>query len=353
MPKPIMEELLIQAVERKASDLHITVGRPPVLRIHGDLTNLDYDSLDSESAKQLIYSILTHKQRDVFETDYELDLAYEQPGVSRFRVNIYKHKGCVGAALRVIPTKIPFLKDLNLPNLLEELAMMSAGLILITGITGSGKSTTLASMIDIINSNRKAHIITIEGPIEYLHVHKQSIVTQREVGGDTRSFADALKHILRQDPDVILVGEVRDPESMGMALTAAETGHLVLTTLHTMDAAQTMDRVVDLFPPHQQQQVRTQLSGVLKAVISQQLLPKLTGDGLIPALEIMTSTPSVRNLVRKGETHQLYSVIQTSKQNGMLTMNQYLKELYNAKRISKNVAFEYSPNPDELRQVIQ
>ena len=353
MPKPIMEELLIQAVERKASDLHITVGRPPVLRIHGDLTNLDYDSLDSESAKQLIYSILTHKQRDVFETDYELDLAYEQPGVSRFRVNIYKHKGCVGAALRVIPTKIPFLKDLNLPNLLEELAMMSAGLILITGITGSGKSTTLASMIDIINSNRKAHIITIEDPIEYLHVHKQSIVTQREVGGDTRSFADALKHILRQDPDVILVGEVRDPESMGMALTAAETGHLVLTTLHTMDAAQTMDRVVDLFPPHQQQQVRTQLSGVLKAVISQQLLPKLTGDGLIPALEIMTSTPSVRNLVRKGETHQLYSVIQTSKQNGMLTMNQYLKELYNAKRISKNVAFEYSPNPDELRQVIQ
>ncbi len=347
-----MESLLKEAVEKKASDLHITVERPPVLRINGELQNIGDEPIDSSTAKSLIYSILTQKQIERFEEEFELDFAYEIPNISRFRVNIYKQKGLIGAAFRVIESRIPSLKELGLPDILANLAMLPSGMVVITGITGSGKSTTLASMIDIINSNRGCHIVTIEDPIEYVHKHKKSIITQREVGSDTKSFADALKHVLRQDPDVILVGEVRDPESMGMALTAAETGHLVLTTMHTIDAPQTIERIVDLFNPYQQHQVRSQLSGALRAVVAQQLLPRLSGTGLLPALEIMLSTPSVKNLIRKGETHQLYSVMQTSKQIGMQTMNQCLKELVINKKITKEVAIANSPDAEELKQIL-
>lgn len=352
MPELDINQLLRIAVERQASDLHIGANHPPVLRINGDLTAITSEKLSPEQSKRLIYSILTQSQRETFENEYELDIAYEIPDVSRFRVNVFMARGTVGAAFRVIPNKIQSLRELGLPPILGELAMANSGLVIITGITGAGKSTTLASMIDIINAQKDCHIVTIEDPIEYLHVNKKSIVTQREVGSDTKSFADALKHVLRQDPDVILVGEVRDTESMAMTMTAAETGHLVLTTMHTIDAPQTIDRIIDLFPPHQQNQARTQLSGVLKAIVAQQLVPKAVGKGLIPALEILISTPSVRNIIRKAETHQLYSVMQTSRQYGMQTMNQCLKDMVNAKKITKEVALQYSPNSEELRQML-
>lgn len=347
-----IEDLLKIAVERHASDLHITVGRPPVLRIGGELVDLEFDPLDAESAKFLIYSLLTRQQRDVFEDDFELDFAYEHTKTGRFRVNLYKQKGYVGAALRVIPSEIPSIEKLELPPIISELAELPSGLVIIAGPSGCGKSTTLACMIDIINTNRKCHIVTIEDPIEFLHRHKNSIVTQREVGNDTKSFSEALKHVLRQNPDVILVGEIRDTESMEMAITAAETGHLVLTTLHTQDAAQTVDRIVDLFNPHQQQQIRTQLSGSLRAVIAQQLLPKADGSCLIPALEILITTSGVKNLIRKGETYQLYSIMQTGKLNGMQTMNQCLRDLVINNKITKNIAMAHSPNVDELKQML-
>ncbi|MGQ9608594.1 MAG: type IV pilus twitching motility protein PilT [bacterium] len=347
-----IEDLLKIAVERHASDLHITVGRPPVLRISGELVDLEFDPLDAESAKFLIYSLLTRQQRDVFEDDFELDFAYEHTKTGRFRVNLYKQKGYVGAALRVIPSEIPSIEKLELPPIISELAELPSGLVIIAGPSGCGKSTTLACMIDIINTNRKCHIVTIEDPIEFLHRHKNSIVTQREVGNDTKSFSEALKHVLRQNPDVILVGEIRDTESMEMAITAAETGHLVLTTLHTQDAAQTVDRIVDLFNPHQQQQIRTQLSGSLRAVIAQQLLPKADGSCLIPALEILITTSGVKNLIRKGETYQLYSIMQTGKLNGMQTMNQCLRDLVINNKITKNIAMAHSPNVDELKQML-
>lgn len=347
-----IEDLLKIAVERHASDLHITVGRPPVLRIGGELVDLEFDPLDAESSKFLIYSLLTRQQRDVFEDDFELDFAYEHTKTGRFRVNLYKQKGYVGAALRVIPSEIPSIEKLELPPIISELAELPSGLVIIAGPSGCGKSTTLACMIDIINTNRKCHIVTIEDPIEFLHRHKNSIVTQREVGNDTKSFSEALKHVLRQNPDVILVGEIRDTESMEMAITAAETGHLVLTTLHTQDAAQTVDRIVDLFNPHQQQQIRTQLSGSLRAVIAQQLLPKADGSCLIPALEILITTSGVKNLIRKGETYQLYSIMQTGKLNGMQTMNQCLRDLVINNKITKNIAMAHSPNVDELKQML-
>lgn len=347
-----MDELLRVAVSRRASDLHITVGRPPVIRIDGELTNLDYEPLDPDSAQRLIYSILTDKQRATFESELELDFAYDRGDLGRFRVNVYRHKGMMGSALRVIPSVIPSLEELNLPAILAELAMLPSGFVVLTGPTGCGKSTTLAAMIDIINTKRRCHIVTIEDPIEYLHRHKNSIITQREVGNDTKSFHDALKHVLRQNPDVILVGEIRDPESMAMAITAAETGHLVLGTLHTLDAPQTVERIIDLFEPNQQQQIRIQLSGALRAVIAQQLLRRASGRGLIPALEIMIANPAVRNLIRKGETHQLYSIIQTGKQLGMQTMNQCLRDMVLDRRITKESALSHSPNAEELRQML-
>ncbi len=347
-----MMDLLKEAVDRKASDLHITVERPPVLRINGELVDMDHQILDAETARYLIYSILNHQQRDTFEDDPELDFAYEHGQVGRFRVNIYKQKGFMGAAMRIIPSVIPSLEELSLPKILHKLALSPSGLVIITGPSGCGKSTTLASMIDIINTSRKCHIVTIEDPIEFLHHHKSSIVTQREVASDTKSFQTATKHVLRHNPDVILIGEMRDLETMGMAITAAETGHLVLTTLHTLDAPQAVDRIVDLFNPNQQHQVRTQLGGALRAVIAQQLLLRAKGSGLVPALEIMVATPGIRNVIRKGETHQLYSIIQTGGQSGMQTMNQCLRDMVKSGLITPEVAEIHSTDQEELRRML-
>ncbi len=347
-----MTQLLRTAVERRASDLHITVGRPPVLRVDGELVDMDYDPLDSETARHLIYSLLVHQQRDVFEDDFDLDFAYNHSQIGRFRVNLYRQKGHVGAALRVIPSEIPSLEELGLPEILGQLAMLPSGLVIITGPSGCGKSTTLAAMIDIINTRRKCHIVTIEDPIEFLHQHKSSMITQREVASDTKSLQAAAKHVLRHNPDVILIGEMRDLETMEMAITAAETGHLVLTTLHTLDAPQSVDRIVDFFNPHQQQQIRTQLGGALRAVIAQQLLPRASGSGLTPALEIMIATTGMKNLIRKGDTHQLYSVIQTGGQSGMQTMNQCLRDMVSGGLIDAEVAEAHSPDAEELRRMI-
>jgi twitching motility protein PilT len=347
-----MVDLLKIAVEKRASDLHITVGRPPVLRIDGELVDMDYEPLDPEGAKNLIYSLLTHQQRDAYEDDSDLDFAYEHSQIGRFRVNLYRQKGFEGAALRVIPAVVPSLEELGLPDILARLAMLPSGLVVITGPSGCGKSTTLASMIDIINTSRKCHIVTIEDPIEFLHQHKSSMVTQREVTNDTKSFQTAMKHVLRHNPDVILIGEMRDLETMEMAITAAETGHLVLTTLHTLDAPQAVDRIVDLFSSHQQQQIRTQLGGALRAIIAQQLLPHASGTGLVPALEIMLATPGVRNLIRKGETHQLYSAMQTGGQTGMRAMNQCLRDMVDDSLITLEVAEAHSPDVEELRRML-
>ncbi len=347
-----MMELLKIAVERHASDLHITVGRPPILRIDGELADLNYAPLDATTAQELIYSLLAHQQRSAFEDDFELDFAYQHSQFGRFRVNLYRQKGHVGAALRVIPSVIPSLEELNLPELLTRLAMLPSGLVIITGPSGCGKSTTIAAMIDIINTNRKCHIVTIEDPIEFLHQHKSSMVTQREIANDTRSFQAATKHVLRHNPDVILIGEMRDLETMGMAITAAETGHLVLTTLHTLDAPQAVDRIVGIFSPHQQQQIRTQLGGALRAVIAQQLLPRADGTGLIPVLEIMIANTGIKNLIRKGDTHQLYSIIQTGGQMGMQTMNQRLRDMVGSGLIDAGTAEIHSSDADELRRML-
>jgi twitching motility protein PilT len=352
MQNMVMDDLLKIAVERKASDLHIKVGRPPVLRIHGALHDLDYDPLDPRTVRNLVYSLIREEQQEEFERVWEFDFAYECEGAGRFRINLHKDRGFVGASLRVIESRIPSLRELNMPELFGELAMFPSGLIILTGPTGCGKSTTLAAMIDVVNTNRDCHIITIEDPVEYLHHHKKSIVTQREVGNDTKSFADALKRVLRQDPDVILVGEVRDPESAGMAITAAETGHLVLTTLHTVDAPQTIDRIVDMFTTNQQPQIRMQLSGTIRAVISQRLIPRADIVGRIPAHEIMLASPAIRSNIRKGETHLLYSTIQTSKQAGMVTMNQTLRELVQSKKITRDNALSFTHSPDELKQLL-
>ncbi|HGJ67654.1 TPA: type IV pilus twitching motility protein PilT [bacterium] len=352
MQNIIMDDLLRIAVARNASDLHIKVGRPPLLRINGKLYDMDYDPLDPRTARNLVYSLIRDEQQEEFENVWEFDFAYECEGAGRFRVNLHKDRGFIGASLRVISSRIPSLKELNMPEIFGELALLPSGLIILTGPTGCGKSTTLAAMIDVVNSQRDCHIVTIEDPVEYLHTHKKSIVTQREVGNDTKSFADALKRVLRQDPDVILVGEIRDTESAGMAITAAETGHLVLTTLHTVDAPQTIDRLVDMFMPNQQPQIRMQLSGTLRAVISQRLIPRIDIEGRIPAQEIMLGTPAIRANIRRGETHLLYSTIQTSKQTGMQTMNQSLRDLINSRKISRETAFDYTHNPDDLRQIL-
>jgi len=344
-----IDELLIKAIDKHASDLHITVGRPPVIRIHGDVEDLDYQPLDPESAKNLIYPILTTQQQESLEKNRRLDLGSDRGEIGRVRINVFMQKGAIAAAFRIIPSRIPSLNELGMPEILTDLALLPSGFVLVTGPTGSGKSTTLASMIDIINSKRRCHIITIEDPIEYLHNHKSSIIAQREIGSDTLKFQDALKDALRQDPDVILVGEIRDPESMGMALTGAETGHLVLSTLHTVDTPQAVERIVDLFESGQQQQVRTQLSGVLRAVIAQQLPKRADGSGRIAALEIMIVTSAIKNLIRKGETPQLYTNIQTGKQYGMQTMNQNLKDMVSRKLITEEIALVHSPNPEELR----
>ena len=336
-----LDLVLLQLVERKGSDLHITAGLPPMIRVHGELEALpDQPTLKPKDIQKAVYAMLTQKQREVFENNLELDLAYQVPGRSRFRVNVFQQRDSMGAVMRVIPFEIKTIQDLGVPSQITNFAHLPRGFVLVTGPTGSGKSTTLAALINVINQERACHIMTVEDPIEFLHKHKKSVVNQREVGHDTLSFASALKHVLRQDPDVILVGEMRDLETIQVALTAAETGHLVFGTLHTQDAPQTIDRVIDVFPPHQQEQIRVMLSGALQGVVCQQLLKTADGSGRVAACEVMVATPAIRNLIREGKTHQMYSSIQAGKQYGMITMDQALANLVLAGKVTYNAALE-------------
>jgi twitching motility protein PilT len=339
-------------LELGASDLHITTGVPPIVRVNGKLKALDHPKLLPNDTRELIYSILTQEQRDVLERNWEYDFSYSLPGKGRFRVNVYYQRGSISAAFRSIPVKIPTIEELRLPLVVSEFAMKPRGFVVVTGPTGSGKSTTLAAIINIINETRNCHIITIEDPIEFLHPHKRSIVNQREVGTDTKSFANALKYALRQDPDVILIGEMRDLETIQTALTAAETGHLVFATLHTVDAPQTIDRIIDVFPPHQQQQVRIQLAGCLQGIVAQQLLPTADGNGRVVAVEILVATPGIKNLIREGKTHQIYTAIQTGQKYGMQTLDMALADLVKRGWISYETAYEKAQDPASLKQLV-
>lgn len=345
-------ELLSIVVDRGASDLHITVGVPPIIRVQGSLEPLDYPKLTPRDTKELIYSILTQEQRERLETNWEYDFSYSVPGKARFRVNAYYQRGSVSGAFRLIPVDIKSLAELNLPASLEELAKRPRGFILVTGPTGCGKTTTLATLMNIINESKRLHIMTIEDPIEFLHFHKKSVVNQREVGSDTKSFARALKYILRQDPDVILIGEMRDVETISAALTAAETGHLVFATLHTQDAPQTIDRVIDVFPPYQQQQIRVQLAGVLQGIVAQQLLPTRDGRARIPAVEILIPTAGVRNMIREMKVHQIYNAVQTGQKHGMQTMDQALADLVKQGKITVDTALSRAVDLGNLKQLI-
>ena len=347
-----LEKLLRKIVEEGASDLHLTVGTPPQMRVDEVLMPIGETALNPEKSKEIIYSILSEAQIKKFERDKELDLSFGLEGLSRFRANIFYQKGYVAGAFRAIPYKIMNFEELGLPKIINRISDLPKGLVLVTGATGSGKSTTLASLINKINEERHGHIITIEDPIEYVHEHKKSIVNQREVSSDTESFGRALKYVLREDPDVILIGEMRDLETIEAAMVSAETGHLVFATLHTSDCVQTINRIIDVFPSHQQAQVRTQLSFVLQAVLSQQLIPKATGRGRLLALEIMIATPAIRSLIRESKAHQIYSVIQTSQQQGMQTMNQSLATLVARKLITPEEAMARTVEPDDLARLL-
>ncbi|MBI3997885.1 MAG: type IV pilus twitching motility protein PilT [Armatimonadetes bacterium] len=346
-----IKDFLRLVVERGASDLHIKAGTRPMLRIDGALTPASDERMQDEQVRALLAELLTPEQLDTFHHRLELDMAYSLAGVSRFRVNVYQQRGGVGAAIRMIPASVPTLEDLRLPKVIRRLAALPRGLVLVTGPTGSGKSTTLAAIVNLINHQRSCHIVTIEDPIEYLHYDDKSIVTQREVGSDTHSFTDALRHVLRQDPDVILIGEMRDLETISTAITAAETGHLVLATLHTVNAPQTIDRIIDVFPPHQQPQVRMQLSVALEGVLSQTLLPLKGGRGRMAAVEVMVTTTAIRNLIREGKTHQLLSSMQSGAKDGMQTLNQALRDLVKADLVTFEEAMAHSSNPQELAQL--
>jgi len=376
-----IDDLLREVVENQGSDLHLTAGIKPTMRVWGKLQPMEqYEVLTPEDTFQLGYSMLNTFQKQKFEKFWELDLSYGVPGLGRFRVNIYRQRGAVGIAARVIPMTIPTVEQLNLPPILKELTRKPRGLVLVTGPTGHGKSTTLASMVDFINSERSVHIVTIEDPIEYLHTHKKSIVNQRELGFDTQSFPNALRAVLREDPNVVLIGEMRDLETIAAALTIAETGHLVFATLHTANASQSVDRIIDVFPPYQQQQIRIQFASVVEAVISQQLLanarynaakaegrgtrsrlgstarggwPSLDEIGRVPAVEVMLATPAIRNLIREAKTHQIETAIQTGVQYGMQTMDQSLRDLYLKKLITYEDALGRAIHPEELRKMIR
>lgn len=341
-------------VEKGASDLHITVGSPPMLRIDGDLVPVQAPPLTSTDCRQLCYSVLTDAQRQKFEEENELDASFGVKSVSRFRANIFTQRGAVSGVFRQIPFKIRSFEELNLPPVLLELTQRSKGLVLVTGPTGSGKSTTLASMLDKINTDYPYHILTIEDPIEFLHPHKRGIVNQREVGADTRGFRNALRYSLRQDPDVVLIGEMRDLETIEAALTIAETGHLAFATLHTNGAIQTINRIIDVFPPHQQDQVRAQLSFTLEGIVSQQLIPRAGAPGRVLAMEILVMTPAIRNLVREDKLHQMYSQMQVGQQKyGMQTMNQALFSLLQRRLITVEEALSRAPDIDEMRSMIK
>jgi twitching motility protein PilT len=346
-------DLLMEVVTRRASDLHLSAGAHPTVRVRGRLSPIEaYPKLSPSDTREIVYSILTGDQRQRLETNWQLDFAYSIPGHARFRVNAYYQRGAIGAAFRLIPFGLTSIDELGLPATVHEFTRKPRGFVLVTGPTGSGKSTTLAAMIDEINQTREEHIMTIEDPIEFLHSHKKCLVNQRELGSDAQSFADALKGALRQDPDVILVGEMRDLETISTALTAAETGHLVFATLHTQDAAQTIDRVIDVFPAHQQGQVRVQLSVALQGIMTQQLLPTADGSGRVVAAEVLVPTPAVRNLIREGKTHQIYSVLQTSSAAGMQTMDSALATLIRQGKITQKLAESRSSTPEELKRLL-
>lgn len=353
----LIEELLELATYKKASDLHISAGLPPVIRVDGRLIRVDQQVLSPDDVESLVFPMLSNEQRRRLEQEWELDFSYGVQGLSRFRVNIYKDKGSYAAAFRTINTVAPSFDTLGLPDIVKKISDRPRGLVLVTGPTGSGKSTTLATMIDYINSTRAEHILTIEDPIEFVHKSKKSIIHQRELGQDTRSFSNALRSALREDPDVILVGEMRDLETIKLAITAAETGHLVFGTLHTSSASQTIDRIVDVFPEGQQQQIRIQLSTSLVAVLSQTLLPRLMPDGSkqgrILAQEILLVNPAIANLIREAKTAQIYSTIQTNQGSGMQTLEMALKDLCKQKMITIEDALSKSARPEELKRLLQ
>jgi len=349
-----IEELVQQLVERGGSDLHIAAGAPPMIRVNGRLISTELEVLDGEATQKLIYSILDNEQILRFEKNWELDMSFGIAGLGRFRTNVFYQRGAIGSVLRVIPYDIKSMAELQLPvDLCERICALQKGLVFVTGATGSGKSTTLAAMIDYINRSRNDHIMVIEDPIEFVHRNKSCLVNQREVGNDTRGFAESLRTVLRQDPDVIMIGELRDQETIAAALTIAETGHLTFATLHTNSVVQTLNRVIDVFPAYQQSQIRTQLSFSLEAVFCQQLVPRIDGRGRVLAAEVMVGTQAVRSLIREDKAHQLESIIQTGGRYGMKTMNQALYEMYRRNQISFDDALVHSHDPDELRRLCQ
>ena len=349
-----MEELLHLMVQRRGSDLHLSVGAPPKIRVDGNVQDTEYDLLQPEVTKKLIYSVLTPDQVAKFEKNLEIDFSFGVANLGRFRTNAFMQRGTIGAVLRVIPFEVFDFDQIGMPReVCEWICGLQKGLVLCTGATGSGKSTTLASLIDYINQDRLGHIMTIEDPIEFLHRNKNCLINQREVGGDTHGFEYALRSVLRQDPDVVLVGEMRDLETIEAALTLAETGHLTFATLHTSDSVQTINRIVDVFPGHQQQQIRTMLSFTLQAVICQQLLPRTQGTGRALAAEILVANPAVKALIRDNKSHQIHSLIQTGGQYGMRTMNQSLSDLYRAGVVELEEIMQSSPEPGELQRVLQ
>jgi twitching motility protein PilT len=346
--------VLSKMVAEKASDVHLSAGFAPAMRVRGRVVPMEgLPKLKPQDTREIVYSLINDSQRKRFENDMQLDFAYSVPGIARFRVNIFFQRGSISAAFRHIPNELQSLEALGLPAVLSDFTRKPRGFVLVTGPTGSGKSTTLASMIDMINIEREEHILTIEDPIEFLHHHKGCLVNQREVGADATDFANALKSALREDPDVILVGEMRDLETISTALTAAETGHLVFATLHTQSTAQTVDRIIDVFPPHQQQQVRMQLSIALQGIVTQQLLPTADGSGRICGCEILMPTPAIRNLIREGKTHQIYSAIQTSGSIGMQTMDSHLAQLVRMGKITPSLAEQRASVPEELKRLLQ
>lgn len=346
-----IRDLLLMCIEKKASDLHITENEPPILRVDGRLIRTALEKLDKAGLKKMIYTVLSNSQKEIFERELELDFSLALPGLDRFRVNVHLQKGSVEAAFRRIPIEIPTIAKLGLPQIISDLARKANGLVLVTGPTGMGKTTTLAAMIDLINSERECVVTCIEDPIEFIYTNKKSVIKQREVYSDTRSFADALRHALRQDPNVIVVGEMRDLETISTALTAAETGHLVLATLHTPDAPQTISRIIDVFPPHQQTQVKLQLSDCLQGVVSQLLLPHASGQGRVLATEIMVATASIRNLIREQQIEQIPTMMQTGLQYGMNTMDSCLKDLTHKGLITLDTAMSKVKNKEEFKQL--
>lgn len=349
-----LTELLTTLVERGGSDLHMKVGQPPVIRVDGTLYRMEgYPPMSPEDVKGQMYSILTEEQVAEYENELELDLSHTVEGVGRYRVNVFQQRGHVGGVFRHIPFRVPTIDELGLPQVLKEIAMRPRGLVLVTGPTGSGKSTTLAAMVSHMNARRPAHIITIEDPLEFIHTDNVCLINQRELGADTHSFGHALRHVMRQNPDIILVGEMRDLETIQLAITAAETGHLVLATLHTTDAAQTIDRVIDVFPPEQQEQIRSQLATTIEAIICQTLLPLKSGSGRVAAFEIMIGTPAIKTIVREGKTHQIPALVQTGSDVGMVSLEHYLLNLIQQGMVTFEEALAKSNNPREFTELAQ